>query len=58
MAPVAKLWITDNNYYVRRGYPFTGPNAEEDSFVRTYPASPFSDAVLLRSRRLILSPKI
>jgi hypothetical protein len=46
MARVAKLWITDNNYYVRRGYPFTGPNGEEDSFVRTYHVTPKGSFVI------------
>ena len=47
---MAKLWITDNNYYVRRGYPFTGPNAEEDSFVRTYHVSPRGSSLILNLR--------
>jgi hypothetical protein len=44
--PVAKLWITDTNYYVRRGYPFTGPDGAEDSFVRTYHVSPRGSSLI------------
>jgi hypothetical protein len=43
---VAKLWITDNNYYVRRGYPFTGPDGAEDCFVRTYHVSPRGSSLI------------
>jgi hypothetical protein len=50
IASVAKLWITGNDYYVRRGYPFVGPDGDNDSFVRTYHVSPRGSSLMLNLR--------